>query len=208
MSRSPHTELLYTLAPIGLERTLIATERPTGLAVHRVTRNGGKYRLEPLGALRPQRFAAIGRVAAPEALLRMPWRDALTFYGRWYDELASADRSYRLRRKIAQVPRETQVAQLLRDDKYALVGTYYAVFQAIMAAKQRVPLVLLNSSFLEEKSFPVLLPREAEDPLYRDLETLLSGMLKPEHEREAREAARAAANGRSAAGAREPVLAG
>ena len=195
MSRSPHTELLYTLAPIGLERTLIATERPSGLAVHRVARDGDKYRLEPLGALMPQRFAAIGRVAAPEALLRIPWRDSLTFYGRWYDELASADRSYRLRRKIAQVPRETQVAQLLRDDKYALVGTYYAVFQAIMEAKQRVPLVLLNASFLEERSFPVVLPRERQDPLYRELQSLLTGMLKPEHEREAREAARAVAAG-------------
>ncbi len=82
------------------------------------------------------------------------------------------------------MPRETQVAQLLRDDKYALVGTYYAVFQAIMEAKQRVPLVLLNASFLEEKSFPVLLPREAEDPLYADLEALLRELLKPEHEAE------------------------
>jgi hypothetical protein len=191
MSRSPHTELLYTLAPIGLERTLIATERPSGLAVHRIARDGAKYRLEPLGALQPQRFAAIGRVAAPEALLRIPWQDSLTFYGRWYDELASADRSYRLRRKIAQVPRETQVAQLLRDDKYALVGTYYAVFQAIMEAKQRVPLVLLNASFLEERSFPVVLPREARDPLYPELETLLRELLKPEHEAERARARRA-----------------
>lgn len=195
MSLSPHTELLYTLAPIGLERTLIATERPSGFAVHRVRRDGAKYRLDLLGALKPQRFAAIGRVAAPEALLRIPWQDSLTFYGRWYDELASADRSYRLRRKIAQVPRETQVAQLLRDDKYALVGTYYAVFQAIMEAKQRVPLVLLNASFLEERSFPVVLPREMQDPLYRELQSLLTDLLKPEHDREAREAARAVAAG-------------
>lgn len=184
MVASPQSQLVYALARIGLDKTLIATERAEGLAVHRLQYIDHRLSLQPLGQLQPQRFAAIGRVGAPDPVLRLPWSHALTFYGRWYDELAPADRGYRLRRKIAQAPRETQVAQLQRDDKFGLVGTCYAVFQAILEAKQRVPLVLLNSNFLDQASLPVVLPREQEDRLYRDLESVLRLMLKPAIERE------------------------
>ena len=54
----------------------------------------------------------------------------------------------RLRRQITSLPREKIFAQVTRDDQYAVIGSYYSVFRAIMDAKRRVPLILIDDTFL------------------------------------------------------------
>ena len=180
MPPSAQTELIYALAPLGLAKTLIATKLRDKLAVYRLGGASGRMRLERLGELQDRRCMLIGRVSTPDPVLRLPWANTLTFYGKWFDELAPADPSYALRSKIAQAPRAMQITQITRDERYGLVGTCYSVFQAIMEHKRRVPLILLDTPFVDGLSLPVVLPHSADEKLYKDLEAVLRLMVRQE----------------------------
>ena len=180
MTASPQSALVYALARIGLVKTLLATKGRDRYLVHRLEQQGDRLRLIKLGELKSNGGPVIGRVSRPEKILRLPWRETLTFYGRWYDELSSADRNYALRVKIAQAPRATLLTQIQRDDRFGLVGTYYSVFRTIMDCKHRIPLILLDTNLVEDGSLPVILPDSVDDKSYKDMESLLRLMLKME----------------------------
>lgn len=190
MTASPQSALVYSLARIGLAKTLLATRGTDRYFVHRLELEDQRLKLIKLGELKAVGAPVIGRISRPEAILRLPWRETLTFYGRWYDELSSADRKYSLRMKIARAPLETLLDQVARDDRYGLVGTYYAVFRTIMDVKERIPLILLDTKLVEDGSLPVILPDASGDKSYKEMEALLRLMLRME---EAKAAARDAA---------------
>lgn len=185
MTASPQSALVYSLARNGLARTLLATKGGDRYLVHRLETDGERLKLIKLGELKALGAPVIGRVSRPESILRLPWRDTLTFYGRWYDELSSADRKYSLRMKIARAPLETLLEQVARDDRYGLVGTYYAVFRTIMDVKRRIPLILLDSNLVDEGSLPVILPDAGNDKSYQEMEALLRLMLRMEEQKAA-----------------------
>ena len=185
MAPSPQSALIYSLARIGLGKTLLATKGRDRYFVHRLEQRDERLGLVKLGELKSQGAPVIGRVSRPESILRLPWRETLTFYGRWYDELSSADRNYALRIKIARAPLETLLTQVARDDRYGLVGTYYSVFRTIIDCKQRLPLILLDTQLVDEGSLPVILPDSVDDKGYREMESLMRLMLKMEEEKDA-----------------------
>jgi hypothetical protein len=185
MSPTPQSSLMYTLARIGLAKTLLATKAHDRYLVHRLEKHDQRLTLLKIGELKASGAPIIGRVSQPESALPLAWHESLTFYGRWYDELAPADPSYALRIKIAQSPQATLLTQIQRDDRYGLVGTYYSVFQAIMDGKQRIPLILLDAKQLvDEYSLPVILPDAVEHKSYGEMKSLLRLMLKIEEQRE------------------------
>jgi hypothetical protein len=180
MAPSPQSALVYSLVRIGLGKTLLATKGGDRYVVHRLEERDDRLGLVKLGELKAYGAPVIGRVSRPEAILGLPWCETLTFYGRWFDELSSADRKYALRRKIARAPLETLLEQIARDDRYGLVGTYYAVFRTIMDCKQRIPLILLDTNLVDEGSLPVILPDATDDKSYKEMEALLRLMLRME----------------------------
>lgn len=177
MSASPQSALVYALARIGLAKTLLATKGRNRYLVHRLDPQAERLTLLKIGELEASGAPVIGRVSQPQASLPLAWRESLTFYGRWYDELAPVDPGGALRIKIAQLPLTTLLTQIQRDDRYALVGTYYAVFQAIMTAKQRVPLILLDTYARSPASLPVILPTTTDDRAYGEMKAVLHLML-------------------------------
>ena len=183
MAPSPQSALVYSLVRIGLAKTLLATKGGDRYLVHRLETDGERLKLIKLGELKALGAPVIGRVSRPESILRLPWHETLTFYGRWYDELSSADRKYSLRIKIARAPLETLLEQVARDDRYGLVGTYYSVFRTIMDVKRRIPLILLDSNLVDDSSLPVILPNAGDDKSYQEMESLLRLMLRMEEEK-------------------------
>lgn len=184
MTPSPQSSLVYALARIGLAKTLLATKGRDRYFIHRLEQHDERLTLLKIGELKATGAPVIGRVSRPELALPLAWRESLTFYGRWYDELAPADPSYALRIKIAQSPLATLLTQIQRDDRYGLVGTYYSVFQAIMNGKQRIPLILLDTQLVDVASLPVILPDSADDKGYGEMKSLLRLMLRLEEQRE------------------------
>ncbi len=184
MTPSPQSSLVYALARIGLAKTLLATKGRDRYFIHRLEQHDERLSLLKIGELKATGAPVIGRVSRPELALPLAWRESLTFYGRWYDELAPADPSYALRIKIAQSPLATLLTQIQRDDRYGLVGTYYSVFQAIMNGKQRIPLILLDTQLVDDASLPVILPDSADDKGYGEMKSLLRLMLRLEEQRE------------------------
>lgn len=184
MTPSPQSSLVYALARIGLAKTLLATKGRDRYFIHRLEQHDERLSLLKIGELKATGAPVIGRVSRPESALPLAWRESLTFYGRWYDELAPADPSYALRIKIAQSPLATLLTQIQRDDRYGLVGTYYSVFQAIMNGKQRIPLILLDTQLVDVASLPVILPDSADDKGYGEIKSLLRLMLRLEEQRE------------------------
>jgi hypothetical protein len=183
MPASPQSALVYSLARLGLSKTLLATKGRDRYFIHRLEQSNERLTLIKLGELKATGAPVIGRVGRPEAILALPWRKTLTFYGRWYDELAAADRNYALRIKIAQAPRATLLTQIQRDERFGLVGTYYSVFQTIMDCKRRIPLILLDTALVDDDSLPVILPDSVADKGYREMESLLRLMLKSEEQK-------------------------
>ena len=175
---------MSALARIGLAKTLLATKTHDRYLVHRLEQHDERWTLLKIGELKAAGAPIIGRVSRPESVLPLAWHESLTFYGRWYDELAPADPTYALRIKIAQSPQATLLTQIERDDRYGLVGTYYSVFQAIMAGKQRMPLILLDTKRVDEYSLPVILPDSVEHKRYGEMKSLLRLMLRIEEQRE------------------------
>ena len=135
-------------------------------------------RLDPLGRFAPQPLPVIGRIGLPDPQLGDGWADGLPFYGKWFDDIGETDVGYHLRRNISALSRERLLEQIRRDEQYALVGDYAAVFATILEVKQRVPLVLLDDRYLELVSFPVVLPTLAEEGLGTKLAGILRIMLK------------------------------
>ncbi len=180
MSASPQSALIYSLARIGLAKTLLATKGRGRYLVHRLDSVDDRLTLIKLGELKATGGDVVGRVSRPETILALPWRETLTFYGRWYDELAPADPSFALRIKIAQAPRATLLTQIQRDDRFGLVGTYYSVFQTIMNCKRRIPLILLDAALVDDDSLPVILPDSVDGKDSGEMESLLRLMLKME----------------------------
>jgi hypothetical protein len=184
MSPSPQSSLVYALARIGLAKTLLATKAHDRYLVHRLERHDERLAILKVGELKATGAPIIGRVSRPEPALPLAWHESLTFYGRWYDELAPADPTYALRVKIAQSPQATLLTQIQRDDRYGLVGTYYSVFPAIMDGKQRIPLILLDTKLGDDYSLPVILPDSVDHKSYSEMESLLRLMLRIEEQRE------------------------
>ena len=183
MSPSPQSALVHVLARIGLSKTLLATKGRDRYLVHRLEEQNERLTLIKVGELKSSGSPIIGRVSRPELVLQLPWTRTLTFYGRWYDELASADRNYALRIKIARAPRATLLTQIQRDDRFGLVGTYYSVFRTIIDCKQRLPLILLDTALVDGDSLPVILPDSVDDKGYREMESLLRLMLRMEDQK-------------------------
>lgn len=176
----PCASLIRTLVPFGICRVLLATEREGRLTVYRVAGANGRLTMANQGEIDGLGAELIGRVGAPDPALNFCWRDSLTFYGRWFDELESVDPNGALRRKIADSPQETLLTQLARDDRYAVVGTYYATFRAILDIKRRLPLVLADAQVLNRSSLPVILAAAQNEPLERTLRARLYDLTRPE----------------------------
>ena len=104
----------------------------------------------------------------------------MTFYGTWFDALAQSDPDFRIRKRILAQSREKLLAQIKRDDKYGLIGTYYSVFLKIMNMQKGVPLVLLEDSLLGLASFPVMVSPLADKVMEKELVGLLRLLLKKE----------------------------
>lgn len=183
MTPSAQTALVYGLARIGLAKTLLATKGANRYYVHRLEQHADRWTLMKIGEINASAAPVIGRVSRPLSTLPLAWRQSLTFYGRWYDDLAPVDPNGALRVKIACLPLATLLTQIQRDDRYALVGTYYAVFQAIMTGKQRIPLVLLDTKSTDEASLPVILPEYANDRAHGEMQSVLRLMLRIDAQR-------------------------
>ncbi|MCP5200924.1 MAG: hypothetical protein H6977_12995 [Gammaproteobacteria bacterium] len=179
MPESSRGRVLHQLLPRGLARTLVVVCGEEACTVGRLRREGsGQVRLDPLGRFAPQPLPVIGRIGLPDPQLGDGWADGLPFYGKWFDDIGETDVGYHLRRNISALSRERLLEQIRRDEQYALVGDYAAVFATILEVKQRVPLVLLDDRYLELVSFPVVLPTLAEEGLGTKLAGILRIMLK------------------------------
>jgi hypothetical protein len=124
----------------------------------------------------------IGRVGMPDPKLGIRWNRSMTFYGTWFDGLAVSDSDYRIRNNILSLSREKLLEQVKRDDKYGLIGTYYAVFLQILNVNKGVPMVLLDDSLLGLGSFPVIVPKLTDKAFEKALADGLRLSLRKEFE--------------------------
>lgn len=102
----------------------------------------------------------------------------MTFYGRRFDAVASADPHYGLRRKLAVQSDAVARRQIARDDLYPVVGSYYAAFRNIIQVKRRTPFVLMSSTLHAARSFPVVLLDCTDSQLAATLATSLRLILR------------------------------
>ena len=168
------------LEPLGLRRTLIAVRREDRYNVSRITRIAETVELTPVGSFTSDHVPQIGRVGIPDPQLGISWTASMPFYGKWFDHIAETDVGYHLRRNISSLSQQRMLEQVSRDEQYALIGSYYSVFRTIMAAKRRIPLVLIDDVFLPLISFPVVLPRIDDPDLGQMLHDVLFRMLRPD----------------------------
>jgi CTP synthase (UTP-ammonia lyase) len=178
MARPVRFSVVKHLAQIGLLKTLIAVKSDRGYAVSRIKRIDETIELKRLGVFSSEQIPVIGRVGIPDPQLGVSWQDTMTFYGNWFDELGGTDAGYHLRKSISSISHERLLEQIKRDDEYALVGSYYAVFRTVMDVKRRVPLVLVDDTLLSLTSFPVILPAIGDVGLDEKLQGVLRVMLK------------------------------
>lgn len=184
------------LSIIGLKKTFVALRDRGALSINRVMIPDGELKLERIASCVDASPKFIGRVGMPDPKLGIPWKNSMTFYGSWFDELAVSDTDYRVRNSILSLPREKLLDQVRRDDKYGLIGTYYAVFLQIIDDKKGLPLVLLDDSLLSLGSFPVVIPTMTDKAQETELCELLQLFLSKEAI-EAQRASQPAAAGRS-----------
>ena len=166
------------LASLGLRKTLIAVQSTDGYAVSRIKKMESTVEFTRLGIFSSEQVPVIGRVGIPDPQLGVSWKDTMTFYGKWFDELGETDAGYHLRKSISSLSHKRLLEQIERDDQYALVGSYYAVFRTIMEVKRRIPLVLIDNTHLSLASFRVILPTINDEALEEKLRVALSTMLK------------------------------
>ena len=161
-----------------MRATLVVIRHGDHYAISRINRIAGDVDLTPIGKLADVPMSRIGRIGATPPDLIVPWNRSMSFYGKWFDQIAGGDSGYALRAKLAKVSREVMLEQVRRDNQYGLVGSYYSVFQAIMALKGRVPLVLIDDSLLALESFPVVLPDINDSDFQQNLLDVLRRMLR------------------------------
>ncbi len=179
MENSIQVALAKDLAKLGLHETLIAARTATGGYVNKIKEINGGITFDRVGSFIASDVPVIGRVGIPDPKLEVPWGKSMPFYGKWFDGVGKNDPSYTIRRNIISTPHARLLEQIQRDDEYALIGSYYSVFQRIMDIKRRVPLVVFDDSLLSTFSFPVILP-DIEDKIFqKNLEVMLRVLLKP-----------------------------
>ncbi|MEM7541813.1 MAG: hypothetical protein AAF384_09510 [Pseudomonadota bacterium] len=170
------------LANLGLKKTLIAVPKNNVYNVNRVKSLDGNVELTRIASFSSDHVPIIGRVGVPDPQLGIPWKKSMPFYGKWFDDIGGTDPGYQLRRNISSMSHDSMLEQIGRDDQYALVGSYYSVFQTIMKVKRRAPLVLIDDTYLPLVSFPVILPKIGNDEIESKLLNVLKIMLKPDVE--------------------------
>lgn len=149
-----------------------------GHTVGRIRRTNNEIALAPVGQLPASALPVIGRVGTPDPQLGAHWAEVMPFYGKWFDDIGETDSGYHLRRNISALSSDRLLQQVARDNSYALVAEFAAVFRTIMAIKKRVPLVLIDDTHLAIDSFPVVLPEIEDVELNTRLEGILQVMLK------------------------------
>lgn len=162
------------LEPLGLRRTLVILNQRDEYTVNLIKSLDQIPELICVGRLKSNDFNVIGRVGIPDPEMTVPWLSSLSFYGKWFDQIVER----RVRSKLCATPHAQMLEQVGRDNQYALVGSYYSVFQTIMEVKKRVPFVLINDHYLSTLSFPVILADQVDAPLENDCFELLQKMLK------------------------------
>jgi hypothetical protein len=180
MAAFSRKNIAKALSIMGLKKTFIALKRADSYSINRLKTPNGELVLEPIGTFTDPNPLVIGRVGLPDPKLGIRWNNSMTFYGAWFDDLALSDSDYRIRNNILALSREKLLDQVQRDDKYGLIGTYYAVFLKILNVHKGVPLVLLDDSLLGLGSFPVIVPKMSDKILEKELIGLLRLFLKKE----------------------------
>lgn len=152
-----HTDIARSLVPFGLAKTLLVEPTSHGFSVNRIQGGSDPLACRALATVEVSHIEVIGRVGLPDPRLGLAWSRSMTFYGRRFDAVASADPHYGLRRKLAVQSDAVTRRQLARDDLYPVVGSYYAAFRNIIQAKRRTPFVLMSNTLSAAISFPVVL---------------------------------------------------
>ncbi|MFT4561598.1 MAG: hypothetical protein ACI9BW_001339 [Gammaproteobacteria bacterium] len=169
MAAFSRLNIAKALSIIGLKKTYVALKKADSLTINRLTTSDGNLALEKIGILDDANPKVIGRVGMPDPKLGIKWKNSMTFYGSWFDGLALSDTDYRIRNNILSLSKDKLLDQVKRDDKYGLIGTYYAVFLKIINLNKGVPMVLLDDSLLSRGSFPVIVPRIPNKEFEREL---------------------------------------
>lgn len=180
MTPSVRISVANRLADLGLRKTLIVVKGDSGYAVSRIRKLDSSVELTPMGSFSSEHVPVIGRVGIPHPQLGIFWKNSMSFYGKWFDNVGDTDAGYRVRRNISSLSHKRQLEQIGRDDQYALVGSYYSVFQTIMDVKRRVPLVLIDDTYLSLVSFPVVLPKIEDKEFEKELLDVLRRLLRPD----------------------------
>lgn len=168
------------LSIIGLRKTFVALRDGNKYSINRLSTPNGDIKLDKVGDIVDPNPLTIGRVGMPDPNLGIRWRNSMTFYGSWFDDLALSDTDYRIRNSILGLSREKLIEQISRDNRYGVIGTYYAVFLEILALNKGVPIVVLDDSLLGLGSFPVIIPQIVEPSLEGTLSSVLAVLLKRE----------------------------
>ncbi|MFT4582214.1 MAG: hypothetical protein ACI915_000037 [Gammaproteobacteria bacterium] len=169
MAAFSRVNIAKALSIIGLKKTYIALKKADSLTINRLTTSGSDLALEKIGTVDDVNPKVIGRVGMPDPKLGIQWKNSMTFYGSWFDGLALSDTDYRIRNNILSLSKDKLLDQVQRDDKYGLIGTYYAVFLKMIDLNKGVPIVLLDDSLLSRGSFPVIVPRIPDKEFEREL---------------------------------------
>lgn len=180
MAAFSRTSMAKALSAMGLKKVFIAKRKGDEYSINRLTTPGGELTLKKMGSFSDPDPLMIGRVGMPDPKLGIQWKNSMTFYGSWFDGLAVSDSDYRIRNNILSLSRRQLLDQVQRDDKYGLIGTYYAVFLKILKVNKGVPMVLLDDSLLGLASFPVIVPHLTDKVLEKDLSQVLKLSLKKE----------------------------
>jgi len=171
------SDIARSLVPFGLGKTLLVQPFAEGFSVNRLTGGDAPLACRSLATVEVNHIEVIGRVGLPDPRLGLAWMRSMTFYGRRFDAMASADPHYGLRRKLAVLPDAMIRRQIARDDHYPVVGSYYAAFRNIIQVKRRTPFVLLSGTLSAATSFPVVLldckDRQLADTLATSLRLIL-----------------------------------
>lgn len=177
-----HHRIACSLLPLGLGRTLIASPHVDGFSISRIDPNNESVSLLPLGNVECTRASIIGRVGPPDARLDVRWRASLTFYGKRFDDFAGDDPNWVLRRRIATSPLSRNLRQIARDSQFALTGSYYSVFRAILTTTAGLPVVLFSSTPGAPDSLPVMLLTLRSAGIAKRFADLLQRLMKIERE--------------------------
>lgn len=152
-----HHRIARSLLPWGLGRTLIASPQVDGFSISCIDPKCEDVSPLPLGDVACTPASIIGRVGPPDTRLDVRWRGSLTFYGKRFDDFSREDPHWVLRRRIAISPLSSNLQQITRDNQFALTGSYYAVFKAILTTAAGLPVVLFSATPGAPDSLPVML---------------------------------------------------